>query len=210
MTKKLYNNNSVVTKYQRFMHPEFKVYTSGVNSTIGSAFASFNLSFMYNIRVGTGNTNRIGNRICVKSMLIDVTIVNNILSADPYQPVRVILIRDKSNKLSTGGINADDLFDFTGLSLQYTQAWYKLTVNKRYDLLKDTGPQFVSALDEPPFVYHVRWRVPMNHVTIYKSDIGNDDDITTNNYFVIAWQSVTDVVNLPEIFLSYRVRFVDC
>jgi len=105
-------------------------------------------------------------------------------------------------------LNASTLFNNTTGTALTTQLWRQLANDRNFIMLRDSGPCFVSADSDPAVLWHKKWYIPLNLVTVYNDTLGVDTDISSNALWIVSWCTAT--VNFPQISLSGRVRFIDC
>jgi len=116
----------MMNKIHRLLHPEYKVFNFSASGNIGTYVASSVTGFLFEITQGSTMAERIGNRICTKSLMLDLVVTYNFDSpVNSPQPFRVVVVMDRDN-IGSLALNASTLFNNTTGTALTTQLWRQL------------------------------------------------------------------------------------
>lgn len=196
------------SRVYRVIRPEFKQFALSTSTAIAS-FTGTSSNFGVNNGIIQGDTQytRTGNRILLKSLSVKCIVSANTASEDVYQTYRIVIFNDLSNHYATVP-NPNAMFDVP-VSGANELANITLSTAKWYQIIKDTGVQYVSEADGAiPSIKTYNWYFPLNLVIQYAAVNGTPSDMTNNAIYVMIWTSMAS--NPPNCNFNVRSRFVDC
>lgn len=179
------------------MSPEFKYNDINNNSAITPAGV---FSLMNGLVQGTSAVTRIGQRIIIRSILLNILLYGQ--PVQPYSMLRFMIIQDKQPNgaiFTLGSLLENPAAGSSTLSpLNYDNT-------KRYKILWDKRFVLCNSANQEKFIkYYKKVYIPVEYNVF---NAGTVADINKNSLYLLVINS--DNINVPSFSWYHRIRYTD-
>lgn len=196
---------------QTYTIPELKYID---RTATGGVAGTGTLSLLNGLTQGTGNTNRIGRQVMMKSIHIKFEVAGSPFSATPVSPmstVRAMIVYDCQPNGATPAVS--DILEtatigfqtVSGTALRYSQR-FKVLYDKRWKLNNQLTATSTTTYSE---IYDEKY-IKINLGTTYAdTSTGTITDIDTGALFLLLTSDAGVAADNPVLLFYSRVRYTD-